>query len=159
MAAVRARGGAAVVNGSGDAAAGPRGPGEDAVAIVRLFACLACEGDDIEPLRGDAAGGPPSGEHAGAGTAYRLGVRAGRRVEQELVARLVAMAARRDRRPVPMGYDAARVADPEYRRGLVAGRRLVHGALLVSWRMAHGEACPACGATGINGHDPACCYA
>lgn len=147
------------MNVPGDPAAGAPGRGEDVAAIVRLFACLACEDDDSEPLHGDSAGRSPSGDDAGPGSVYWQGVRAGRRVEQELVARLVAMAARRDRRPLSVGHDAALVSDAEYRRGLVAGRRVVHRALLVSRRMIHGEACPACGAAGIDGHDSACSYA
>ncbi|MEU7827026.1 hypothetical protein [Catellatospora sp. NPDC049133] len=69
------------------------------------------------------------------------------------------MAARHGRRPVLVAYDAALVTDAEYRRGLAAGRRLVHQTLLVSRRMIHGEACPVCGAAGVEGHDSTCSYA
>jgi hypothetical protein len=155
-----------VVTQQGDAAAGPNACGEDVAAIVALFAGLAREdegswaGPGVPSMpSGEAAERTPSADRATRRTTYWQGVHDGRRIEEELVARISAMAARRDRNPMAVTYDTGLVTDAEYRRGLVAGRGLVHQALLVSRRMAHGEACPACGATALTGHEAACRYA
>ncbi|MEV4410347.1 hypothetical protein [Catellatospora sp. NPDC049609] len=136
----------------GDASVGPHAhPGQDAAAIVHLFACLACADDERAPQQAQPGG--PAGER------YRQGVAHGRRVEQELVARLAAMAAGRRRTPVHIPYDPVRAADADYRRGMAAGRRIVHESVLVSHRMITGEACPVCAGTGTSGHHDACRYA
>ncbi|GAA1661064.1 hypothetical protein ACFQY4_17635 [Catellatospora bangladeshensis] len=130
---------------SGDAGTGRPAPyGEDVAQIVHLFACLAYENT-----------APPEAESE-AGPEYRAGLTHGRLVEQELVARIAAMAAGRSREPVHIPYDGARAADSEFRRGTAAGRRLVHEALLVSHRMIMGESCPSCGQSGPGGHAAHC---
>lgn len=135
---------------SGDAGTGrPAQRGEDVAGIVHLFACLASLPD--EPA------GPP--DEQSTGHEYSLGLAHGRLVEQELVARIAAMAAGRHRAPVHVPHDYTRAADGEYRRGVAAGRRLVHESVLVSHRMIMGESCPSCAGAGPGGHSAGCRYA
>ncbi len=134
----------------GDAGTGrPPQRGEDVAEIVHLFACLAS-------AYGTTAA--PEAEQCADGHRYRAGLAHGRLVEQELVARIAAMAAGRGREPVQIPYDASRAADAEFRRGVAAGRRLVHESVLVSYRMIMGESCPTCGHSGADGHAAHCRY-
>ncbi|GAA1404055.1 hypothetical protein [Catellatospora coxensis] len=128
--------------------------GEDVAAVIHLFARLASFDDTPDRVRP-----PDSADDALAGgEQYRRGVEHGRRTEEELIARIVAMAAGRHRSPVRIPDDAAGPADAGYRQGMIAGRRHVHEAVLVSHRMIHGLACPACAGSGPDGHAAGCRY-
>ncbi|GAA1392944.1 hypothetical protein ACFQZ4_36990 [Catellatospora coxensis] len=140
---------------NGDAGAGPHSRrSEDVAATVYRFACLARVGDITHTSVPD-----PDGGTLATSVEFRDGMERGRHVEQELIARIAAMAAGWHRPPVHIPYDAARAASADYQQGMAAGRRLVHESLLVSHRMVNGQTCPRCDATGVNDHAADCSYA
>lgn len=126
--------------------------GEDVAAIINLFACLASF-DDAPARVPDS-----TDEGRTAGEGYRRGAEHGRRVEEELIARIVAMAAGWRRSPVRIPVDEAWAADAGYRQGMNDGRHHVHEAVLISHRMVDGLPCPDCSGTGLDGHAGGCKY-